>query len=371
MKSKFSFFKYYKSIFYFDSAATTIKPNQVINDIYDGYVRYTIPCERSHYFLAHNCYEKVVLELRKELTSLFFLQDDYYIVFSHSVTIILEKLLSLLNRKVFLDKEVDVILPNSVHVSFLNAVYLFFSKYKLNFFNFDDNALNFVADLIYVPYVDHITGYKVDLRELAEYKNKNKDAFILLDASQGLSLYGPSFGDSQVDFIVGTSHKMYGPDGVAWIAIHKKHGFLFNWHGVISANQDFRSGSLSYAAMYGYKSALLFLRKNIYNNQLHYQKMEIFFNEIISFLKQYYDLIILISPCNYYYPIISFSHKTINAYDIAEFLDKYGICVRAGEICAPNLCYKNGIVRISLACYNTKKDIKKLISTLKIFFSME
>lgn len=369
MKTKFPFFQHYKSIYYFDSAATTIKPNQVIDAISHGYMCYTIPCERSKYALAYNCYDKVVLELRKELDCLFFLENDYHIVFSHSVTIILEKLLCLLKKKLFLDKEVEIALPNTVHSSFLEAVNLFFSKFKLNFFDFDIKALNSVIDILYVPYVDHVSGYKINFHDLVEYKNDNKDVFIIIDASQGLSLYCPRLGGQQIDCIIGTSHKMYGPDGVAWIAIHKKHDFVFGWNGILSANKDFRVGSLSYAGMHGYISALSFLKEYIYNNQLHYQKMGTFFYKIISFLQQYNHIITLISPLQYYYPIISFSHKTMNAHDIAEFLDSYNVCVRSGEICAPHLCYPNGIVRISLACYNTEEDIDKIITILKVFFN--
>ena len=67
-------------------------------------------------------------------------------------------------------------------------------------------------------------------------------------------------------------------------------------------------------------------------------------------------------------PIITFNYKDIFPQDLAIYLDKYNICIRAGNHCAKllkdELKIKN-TCRVSLYFYNTKEDIDKLIFALE------
>jgi len=72
--------------------------------------------------------------------------------------------------------------------------------------------------------------------------------------------------------------------------------------------------------------------------------------------------------------IISFYHKTIHSHDLATFLGKKGICVRAGHHCAQPLLSKLGVgalVRASFSIYNTMEEVEKLekgiIDAIKFF----
>lgn len=66
--------------------------------------------------------------------------------------------------------------------------------------------------------------------------------------------------------------------------------------------------------------------------------------------------------------IISFAIEGIHAHDIAMFLDRKGVAIRAGTHCAQPLLQRFGltsICRASLAMYNTCEDIDQLVEALK------
>jgi cysteine desulfurase/selenocysteine lyase len=66
-------------------------------------------------------------------------------------------------------------------------------------------------------------------------------------------------------------------------------------------------------------------------------------------------------------PVFSFNLARVHAHDVAQFLDREGIAVRAGHHCAPPLMRKLGVpatVRASLAFYNTEEEIDRLVQAL-------
>lgn len=351
------------SIVYFDSAATTLKPYLVIDAIKEGYEKFTIPCEKGQYSIAYSCYEKTVANTINRICDTFFLHDEYHIVFSHSVTILLERLLFLFYKNNILKKNnIRVAIPYTYHSSIYNAVLRCFSSCQFVFYSESTFPVCDI-DILYIPYVDHITGYYIDCSICKEYKIFFPDVYIILDLSQGISLWRPHFSLSNIDFIVGSSHKMYGPDGVAWIAICKKNDYKFSWYGILGVRKDFSTGSLSYPSIYAYSFALQFVKDFIYSNKDYYSILRNNFYYIYNILKSDPDVVMVSSSSNNF-QIISFSHNIFNAHEIAEILNQQYICVRSGDICAPGITYKNGIVRISMGYYNDDNDIKKLGNSL-------
>ncbi|HKM40646.1 MAG TPA: aminotransferase class V-fold PLP-dependent enzyme, partial [Patescibacteria group bacterium] len=66
--------------------------------------------------------------------------------------------------------------------------------------------------------------------------------------------------------------------------------------------------------------------------------------------------------------IITFNIKNIHAHDVASFLDKENIIVRAGHHCAEPLMHDLGVaatIRISLSFYNTYEECDKVVEVLK------
>ena len=66
--------------------------------------------------------------------------------------------------------------------------------------------------------------------------------------------------------------------------------------------------------------------------------------------------------------IVAFNVEKVFSQDVAIYLDKYNICVRAGNHCAKilnNVFNVNNTCRISLAFYNTKEEVDKFIEVIK------
>ena len=71
---------------------------------------------------------------------------------------------------------------------------------------------------------------------------------------------------------------------------------------------------------------------------------------------------------NQHYGLVSFTVDGVHPHDVAAILSEYGICVRAGQMCAQPLMKHLGIhscVRASVAFYNTPDDIRKLCEVLE------
>jgi selenocysteine lyase/cysteine desulfurase len=371
MKSYFPIFSKYPQLCYFDSSATTLKPVSVIDATMYGMSHYSISCEKNRCARALDTYNKTLIAAEQKIKAIFGL-SEYFVVFNQTVSIILEKIFFLLKKKYLVsDRPIIVLVPESYHRSLGHALYVNNINYIFIKAESCDLAEYQELDIVYVPYINHITGKMINIDELKKYKKKFSKVFIILDASQGLLHYCPNLYHSEVDCIMGSSHKMYGPDGIAWVAVHTQWSKIFSWHGILSVRNDFYAGSLSYPSVYAYIIALNFLEKYIYHNTSYQETLRQYVDEIKFFLAQYSDQLTLLSCPQASSHIISFSHKKFHAHDIADCLSKEDICLRSGDICAPGIDYKFGIIRISFGCYNNYDDVSKLIDSLKEVFTKE
>ena len=124
------------------------------------------------------------------------------------------------------------------------------------------------------------------------------------------------------------------------------------------------SGAIAFGVALDYLNSLGFDNINFYESSLlKYATKKL---KTISGLKIYGDNENKTS-------VISFNVEGIHAYDIGTLLDKFGIAVRTGQHCAQPIMDHfeiPGTVRVSLAFYNTKKEIDKLCNSLKQAISM-
>lgn len=370
MKKLFPFFKQYHYLHYFDSAATTLKPQLVIDAITEAYSRYTIPIEKSFYKEAENSYEEVITPLKLFLEQLFNAKR-YQIFFGHSVTSLLHLILDLCIRVIVNQNEnISVLMPETVHNSFFNGLkkYKNICFYYYNNININDFLNNYKFDIIYLPTIDHITGEECNYVDLVEYK-KNNRVVIIGDASQSGMYQSEDLSSFLFDFFVLGSHKMYGPEGLGIVMVSKL--FLDRYQdSILDLNtyflrNFFGQGSLPYTAFYGFAQALKFLKANIYNNY-SYQNIQFeFIKNIYKTVIQNKNLVCLSSQNTK--TIITFYHKNKHSHDLAIQLSRYNICVRSGDLCS-KFQFKNniGLVRLSLGCYIDKNDVDTVTEVLSL-----
>ena len=182
-----------------------------------------------------------------------------------------------------------------------------------------------------------------------------------------------------VDFLAFSAHKMLGPTGVG--VLYGKEELLNNIKPIIfggGMNSSFQfdgtriyseipslleAGTPNIAGVIGFGEAIKYLNNIGMDNISKYEKeLKIY---AVNKLKEVKDIIIYNQ--NSESGIITFNIKDIFAQDLAIYLNKYNICVRAGNHCAKILKDDLGIkntCRISLYFYNTKDEIDYLVKIL-------
>lgn len=130
-------------------------------------------------------------------------------------------------------------------------------------------------------------------------------------------------------------------------------------------SQKFEVGTLPLAQIFGLKASFEFI------NSLSTKEINNYEKELKDYaLKELTKLknIIVYNQKLETVGIVLFNLKDYHAHDVAEYLGKNNICVRAGNFCCPylnELIGTESTIRISLFIYNTKNDVDKLIYYLK------
>ena len=215
---------------------------------------------------------------------------------------------------------------------------------------------------------------------------------IVLDATQSVSHFKVNVKELDVDFMVFSGHKIYGPTGVG--VLYGKQD-LFEQLPNYKVGGDmvesvtlksniykqspfrFEAGTVNFASIIGLKAALnWFIRsqdqiikidKDVFN-YLNKKLLEIPNLKILGCQNLYLDSKDIKLNNQGRIPLVSFYIEDINPLDLALLLDQKGICIRSGQHCAGILHEYLGIdssCRVSLACFNTFDEIDFLTSELK------
>ena len=231
--------------------------------------------------------------------------------------------------------------------------------------------------LVAISACSNVTGDYIDLKEIIE-KAHFEGAFVIVDASQFIAHKKLDVQEIDCDFAVFSAHKIYGPTGVG--VLYGKAEIMdslsppkFGGDMVLNvARQEwlnlpckFEAGTLNLAGIVGMASAIKWL--NLQGLKTLEEREKSLKNYIFDRMSQVEGLK-MFSRRENSAPIVSFSIEGINSNDIAMFLATRNICVRSGKLCAQPLLKrlnKEGLVRVSLAFFNTEEEIDFLISSLK------
>jgi cysteine desulfurase/selenocysteine lyase len=259
---------------------------------------------------------------------------------------------------------------------------------KVNYIDLDNeykvtlnNVINAITPKTKVISIAHITNVVGDVRplkEIIDYAHKH-DILVIVDGAQGVAHKTIDVQDLDVDFLAFSAHKMCGPTGVGVIygkmdLLEKMKPIIFGGGMNASFEEDaarvysdvphrFEAGTPNIAGVIGFGATLEYLN-NIGMENIEKYEMELR-KYAISKLKENKNIILYNE--NSESGIITFNYKDIFSQDLAIYLNKYNICVRAGNHCAKILKNEIGIkntCRASLYFYNTKEDIDKLVMAL-------
>ena len=374
---------------YFDNGATTLKPIQVRDAINKYYDEYTANIHRGDYTnslkvseLYDNCRELVRELINAKHTS--------EIVFTAGTT-------ASLNDIAFgyfanhLKKSDEVLITESEHAS--NVLPWFILQKELgiivNYIPLNDNhevtidALkSVISNKTKVVSIAHITNVIGDVRDIKTISKVCHDNNILLvvDAAQSIAHEKIDVVDMDIDFMAFSGHKMYGPTGIGVLygkfdllkelkprsygggmnAIFNKEGYveLKDLPDKLEAGTPNIEGVLGLSACINYINSIGINKINKYEHELR--------DYLVSKLSEL-DFIKIYNKDNYS-TIVAFNINGVFSQDTAIYLDKYNICVRAGNHCAKilkNVFNIANTCRISLSFYNTREEIDLLINVLR------
>ena len=376
-----------KDIIYLDNGATTFKPDVVIDAITDYYKNYSANAHRGDYTISYKV--DVNYENARKKVADFINADFDETIFTSGST---ESLNMIVNGffKNLLEPGDEVLLTKSEHAS---NVLPWFKLAKengiiINYIDLDENlhvtmenVINAITEktkVISIAGITNVVGDERPIDEICKFAHAN-DIFVVIDGAQLVPHKKVDVKKSDMDFLVFSGHKMCGPTGIG--VLYGKKEFLeklepINLGGGMNESFDnenevylkelparLEAGTPNIAGAIGLGAAIDYLNKIGMNNIFQYEKKlkTYLIDKLIKL--PYIDIINLESDSG----IVSFNIDGIFSQDVAFYLNKYNICVRAGNHCAKILKSETGVknsLRVSLYFYNTYEEIDKLVELL-------
>lgn len=380
-----------EKIVYLDNAATTQKPQVIIDNIAKFYRGENGNPHRGAHYLAMKStevYEGARETVRKFINA----KSPNEIVFVRNATEALN-LLAYSYGLNNLKKGDEILISIMEHHSNLvpwqmvakktGAIlkYLYVDKDGQIPFEEIENKVNKKTKIFSCTLASNVLGTVPDAKKIIKYVRKNSDAVIISDGAQYVPHHKIDVCDLDCDFLAFSGHKMYSATGI---------GVLYGKEELLNSLSPFLSGGDMIEYVYEDKSTFLKSPQRFeagtqnvegavslaaainYVESIGLEKID----EYEKYLTKYcYEKIskldyldVYTTPDENRAPVISFNFKQAHPHDVASILDNYGIAVRSGHHCAQVLhrflgC--NFSVRASFAIYNTVEEVDYFIEHLE------
>ena len=386
-------------LIYFDHAATSQTPQQVINTILDYYGDINANVYRSVHTLAGEATAEYELA-RKKVADFVNARSEEEIIFTSGTTESINLLTKSLAKKLEVGDE--ILLTYMEHHSNIvpwqeiaketgaKIVYVKLTADARIDLKDYHSKLNQATKIVSFSHLSNVTGVINPVKEMV-VSAREYNSYILVDGAQAVSHIPVNLADLDVDFYAFSGHKMLGPSGIGVLYGKKKlleelepskfGGEMIEqvkeksstWAALpqkFEAGTPNIAGAIALAAAIDYIDSIGFtaiqkreaeLRDYLLEKLLEVEELEIYGPETN---KKRIGL-------------FAFNLGDIHPHDLATGLDLEGIAIRAGHHCAQLLMKELRVFatsRISLSFYNTKSEIDQFISSLesvKEFFNSE
>lgn len=400
IRADFPIFAHYeqqgKPLVYLDNAATTQKPQSVIQTLSDYYSFQNANIHRGIYRLAAEAtqaYEAVRLKAQQFLNA----RRATELIFTSGTTAGVNLIAQsfLLPR---LEKGDSVLISALEHHSNLIPwqmackakgaslqVIPMNERGELNFSAFA-NMLNKQVKVVALSHISNSLGTINPIREMIELAHQHRIP-VLVDAAQSAAYYPLDVQELDCDFLVFSGHKVFGPTGVGVLYGKEEqlenmqpwqfggemiHNVTFEETTFAKLPHKFEAGTPNIAGVIGLGSALDYLHQLDRAGAIrHLHELRDYATELLSAING----LRIIGQAAQKSAILSFVLDGIHPHDVATFLDADGIAVRAGHHCTqPVMDFFGlpGTVRASFSIYNTREEVGNLVESLKTvaaFFS--
>lgn len=377
-----------QDLIYLDNGATTFKPYSVIEKMVDYYSNYCANAHRGDYTISY----KVDIEYENARTKIakFINADIDEIVFTSGTT---EGLNLVVNGffENLIEPEDEIIISKSEHASNVLPWFRLANRKgaKIVYAPLDSNLhitiegiksiITPKTKIIALAEITNVVGDVRPIKEICEIAHQN-NIFVVCDGAQSVPHRKTDVKDSDIDFLVFSGHKMCGPTGIG--VLYGKKELLEEVDPIIlggGMNESFDSekeiflkdiphrleaGTPNIAGVVGLGAAAHYLENiGMDNISIYEQKLKSY---LVERLMQLEHITIVNEEADS--GIVAFNVEDIFSQDVAYYLNKYNVCVRAGNHCAKILKSVTGVkntVRVSLYFYNTYEEIDSLIELLQ------
>lgn len=379
---------YGKPLVYFDNAATTQKPLQVIDSISECYKKYNSNIHRGVHYLSERsseAYEHARNTVQKFINAKY----PHEIIFTRGTTESINLIAFSFGEKYIREGDEILISAMEHHSNIVpwqmlcerkNAVLKIVpinEDGELNMEEFE-KLISRKTKLVSVTHISNSLGTINPVREIVRIAHNHKVP-VLIDGAQSVQHAKIDVQELDCDFLAFSGHKLYGPAGVGVLygkeellnAIPPYQGGGDMIHHVTFEKTvynklpfKFEAGTANYIDAIGLARAVEYIQEigiydiAMYEHQLlQYATLKL---SGIPGLKIY-------GNARYKAGVLSFLLENIHPYDTGMILDKLGIAVRTGSHCTQPLMdfYKiPGTVRASFAFYNTTQEIDALYDGL-------
>lgn len=377
-----------KPLIYFDNAATSQTPQQVIDVISNYYANYNANIHRGVHQLSQEATDRYEAA-RQTLKQHFNAKHDHEIIFTsgttHSINLVSHGFGSIL-------KKGDLILVSAMeHHSNIVPWQMLCEKTKavLKVIPMTENGeldmqqldslLKQNPKLVFLNHISNALG-TINPIEIIIKKSHAVGAAVLIDGAQACPHIKPNVQALDVDFYVTSAHKMCGPTGVGML--YAKEEWLkklppYQGGGEMISDVTFDKttyadlphkfeagtpnicGGIAFGAAVDYMNTIGFDAISAYENELLLYATE----QLLAI-----DGLKIYGTSKQKTSVISFNIKGIHAYDLGTIVDKLGIAIRTGQHCTQPIMDFYGIsgtARASFAFYNTKTEIDQFVSAVQ------
>lgn len=377
-----------KPLVYFDNAATTQKPQVVIDALVNYYSSYNANIHRGIHTLAEEA--TAAYEATRDAVQAFIhAPSREEIIFTSGTTEGINLVAQTWGRQ-NLKAGDEIIISNMEHHSNIVPWYMLCQEkgavIKVIPINENgelvmeefDKLLSEKTKLVSIVHVSNALGTINPVKTIIEKAHK-AGAVVLVDGAQSTVHLDIDVQDIDTDFFVFSSHKVYGPTG-AGVLYGKRHllesmppyqggGEMIKevYFDNITYNElpyKFEAGTPNIADTIAFKAALEFTK------EFGKEKIRRHENELLAYatekLQEINGLKIIGKAANKI-SVLSFVIDKVHPQDLGILLDNRGVAVRTGHHCAQPLmdCYRiPGTTRASFAMYNTKEEVDALVAGL-------
>lgn len=378
----------FNNITYLDNGATTLKPLVVVKKIEEYYTEYTSNAHRGDYKTSLKVDTEYELA-RNKVQEFINAKSRKEVVFTSGATESLNYIATGFFSNI-LEPGDEILITKSEHASNVLPWFRLARELNLevnyipldnNYYVTVENVLKSITPKTKVIALAQVTNVIGDLRPIKEIAHiaHERGIFLVVDGAQSVPHMKIDVQDLDCDFLAFSAHKLCGPTGVG--VLYGKEELLqemepVNLGGGMNESFDdvndvylkslptrLEAGTPNIAGVIGLGAAIDYLNKIGMDNILEHERelRKYLVNKLVDI--KHIDIIDLESDTG----IVAFNVDGIFSQDVAVYLDKYNICVRAGNHCAKILKDAVGVkntCRVSLYFYNTKEEIDRLVELL-------